>query len=100
MHTAQEYIKNLSHSLSSLLLYDSLEISSDHSSGSGTRQKPNKHLIYYIEVDPKIHDIFYLLSLIDMTQWTQYWIRQKLFCLPFVLVYYRLILHGTKQISF
>ena len=34
-------------------------------------------------------------SLMEITQWTKYWIRQKYFCPPFVLVYYQLMLHGT-----
>ena len=36
-----------------------------------------------------------MFYLIERTQWTKYWIWQKFFCLPFVLVYYRLMLHGT-----
>ena len=40
-------------------------------------------------------NFFYLISLMEMTQWTQYWILQQNFCLPFVLAYYRLMLHGT-----
>ena len=38
---------------------------------------------------------FNLISLMEMTQWTKYWIQQKFFCLPFVLVYYWLMLHRT-----
>ena len=38
---------------------------------------------------------FNLIFLMEMTQWTQYWILKRCFCIPFVLVYYRLMLHGT-----
>ena len=52
VHTSQESIEKNSDYLSSSSLDDSLEISSDDSYDSGTRQKLTKHLTYYIEVNP------------------------------------------------
>ena len=50
VYIEQEYIEISSDSSSSLSSYDSLETSSEDKSDSGTRQKPNKHLKYYIKV--------------------------------------------------
>ena len=74
-HMAQKYIEILSDSFPSSSSDDLLETSSDASSDSGTRQKQKNHLTYFIEVNPYLHELcFNLISLMEMTQWTQYWI--------------------------
>ena len=36
------------------------------------------HLTYYIELNSLLHELhFDMIFLMEMTQWTQYWIRQK-----------------------
>ena len=52
VHTARSYIEISSDYLSFMSSYDSLTTSSDDLSDSGTRQKPNKHLTYYIKLNP------------------------------------------------
>ena len=52
VHTARKYIEISSDFSSSSSPDDSSEMSLDDSSDSGTRQKPNKHLTYYIKVNP------------------------------------------------
>ena len=63
------------------------------------KQKPTKHLTYYIELNPNSMN-FFLYDFLDGYDTSDKIFDRDSFCTLFVLVYYQMILHGTIFFSF